>query len=802
MPFKKRLCLILVLIFFSFPNFLTAEVIETAKIRGLKIRHVPDKKFDQHYRRKVAFCIGIDAYQSYPELECAVNDAQTMASVFKGHQFDEVILVTDKDADKENILNELLRFKSAAHEDDLFVFYFAGHGQTITRKSDNRKMGYLVPVDCNTGKEEDEGISMGIINNIATTMPNRHILFLIDCCYSGYGLARAAAAPSQKPSDHSQLKKYLASMLSLPSVQILTAGGKEDQALEYGGHGIFTYHVLQALQGETPESADGALTILELASYVKQKVTADSNGRQSPRFGYIRGNGDIVFITGKEERKVSVDTEKKLDVDDDFFASAEKEYKQAYNLKQKGYYLKAEQKMSNLYVQMHLNSKLDGENAIKYILFLAEICHKMEKNELSRFYAEKILELKANKEDQAKAMGYIAISWLKTGYYQRGWNELQKGLDYVNCEIGHDNLSAARFYFYICDYYYLIHDYKKAIPYAEKALGLFKKYLGRENEDVADAYNALGILYSALIDPQKTFEYHNKALEIRLKLLGKKHPSTLYSYINLGTYYNGKGDVDKALDNYLKALDGLEEMLGKDHPDLARLCNLIAGAYSNKKEYNKARDYAQRALSIMSEHLGDDHPDLVYIYETLAGIEFALDNKFQSLKYLQFGLKIREEKLGADNIACAHSANYLALVYYAVDDYSQAVYYFQQASKGFEKHYGKNDLNTAHAYRDLGRSYNELQKYREAAHNLQLYYQIYTSIYGVNDQKTEKAKNEYENALAAQKKLEKQSSGGIYDILDDVKEEMELERQKKQQEQKEKSRDEEFNSIIDGLLGN
>ena len=89
-------------------------------VRAIKVKRV-DKKFPNYYRRRVAFCIGINNYTNFPTLEYAVKDAQDIAGVLKGYDFDEVSLLTDARATKRTIVNELLRFKSESEENDLFV---------------------------------------------------------------------------------------------------------------------------------------------------------------------------------------------------------------------------------------------------------------------------------------------------------------------------------------------------------------------------------------------------------------------------------------------------------------------------------------------------------------------------------------------------------------------------------------------------------------------------------------------------------------------------------------------------------
>lgn len=262
--------------------------------------------FEQTYRRRVALCLGVNEYAAFPSLEYAVADAQSVGALLRSYGFDEVLVWTNGDISKDRVVNELLRLKSEAAEDDLFVFYFAGHGQTVPLP-DGGERGFLIPPDCDPGRVAEQGISMGILKDIADMMPNRHTLFLVDACYSGYGLSRSARGMSVRPAADSagELKEYVATMLSKKSAQVLVAGGKQDQAQETAGHGMFTRTVLECLSGKTPEAADGLVEASELSNYVRQRVKVESKGRQTPQYGWLYGEGDVLFVTGREQRQAA-----------------------------------------------------------------------------------------------------------------------------------------------------------------------------------------------------------------------------------------------------------------------------------------------------------------------------------------------------------------------------------------------------------------------------------------------------------------------------------------------------------------
>src|SRR5210317_1908171 len=84
-------------------------------------------------------------------------------------------------------------------------------------------------------------------------------------------------------------------MMQTRSIQILTAGSRSEQAIEAQGHGLFTEHLLAALSGTADINTDGYITATEIYATLRPRVTHQSYSRQTPQFGYIEGNGDIIF---------------------------------------------------------------------------------------------------------------------------------------------------------------------------------------------------------------------------------------------------------------------------------------------------------------------------------------------------------------------------------------------------------------------------------------------------------------------------------------------------------------------------
>src|SRR5581483_10248490 len=127
-------------------------------------------------------------------------------------------------------------------------------------------------------------ISMDTLRKVSDRLPAKHILYVVDACYSGYAIY-TRAVPDE----------LLDEMVRKPAIQILTAGRQGDEAQERQGHGVFTDVFVRGIRGDA-FPGKGWLSLEELAIWVKQRVFAESGKRQLPQFGSLSGEGQFVFL--------------------------------------------------------------------------------------------------------------------------------------------------------------------------------------------------------------------------------------------------------------------------------------------------------------------------------------------------------------------------------------------------------------------------------------------------------------------------------------------------------------------------
>ena len=260
-----------------------------------------------------AVVIGIDDYAHWPKLGHAVRDAESVKTLLVtklGFKADHVISLQNQSATRTNVMtafNEQLPKSGLKKTDNLFVF-FAGHGGT-RHLSSGRDLGYIIPVDAGTDDLAGDAIPMTELQNISEALVARHVIFVMDACYSGLGLVRGGGASTRNGN-------FLRDNAHRVGRQMLTAGGADQMVADGGpgGHSIFTWTLLQGLSGKADLNGDNIITGTELAAYIAPAVASVS--AQTPAFGSLPGSegGEFVFTLAANEEYIS-DATPQLPVD-------------------------------------------------------------------------------------------------------------------------------------------------------------------------------------------------------------------------------------------------------------------------------------------------------------------------------------------------------------------------------------------------------------------------------------------------------------------------------------------------------
>lgn len=248
--------------------------------------------------------IGVDDYEhnNIPDLRFAESDARAFADYMRdeaGVPADHVEVLCGPAANLRDVQSTLgTQLRRKARPEDTAIIYYSGHGAPEQDANDPDGDGlekYLLPYDAEPEDLFATAISMGQVARIFGRLRAERVVFIADTCYSGASGGRTLP----KPGRRGQLSSDFLERISRGKGRvILTASGanqlsREDPKLK---HGIFTYYLLEGLQGKADDDGDGYVTVQEIYAYVSERVRAKTQGEQHPVW---KGEVQIPIVLGR-----------------------------------------------------------------------------------------------------------------------------------------------------------------------------------------------------------------------------------------------------------------------------------------------------------------------------------------------------------------------------------------------------------------------------------------------------------------------------------------------------------------------
>ena len=239
-----------------------------------------------------AVIIGVSKYKhSTLDLKYADRDAEKLYQLLLapqgGHfQKEYICKLTNKDATRRNITRALRSFLKKPAREDLVIIYFACHGSPDPDRPGNV---YLLTHDSDPQDIAGTALPMGDIDRaLKDTLLSEKVIILADTCHSaaiGGGIRSRAVTESTL-----LINRYLKEISQArQGTALLTSAEANEVSFEDkrwgGGHGVFTYYLLQGLRGEADLNNNGFVAVGELFEYVRENVKKATNHRQHPSIG-------------------------------------------------------------------------------------------------------------------------------------------------------------------------------------------------------------------------------------------------------------------------------------------------------------------------------------------------------------------------------------------------------------------------------------------------------------------------------------------------------------------------------------
>ncbi len=243
--------------------------------------------------------VGINQYKN-PRmvLNYAKPDAESFEKIIneRGVQLYknlEVHTLFDEDATRAAILNKMDELAAKIHQEDVFIFYYAGHGSMV----DDRF--FFIPSESlrlyDLSSLQRDAIEANVLQEKLKNIHALKQLIVMDACQSGASVELLASRGAAE-------EKAIAQLSRSAGIHVMASAGSEQFAAEFAelGHGLFTYLLVKALQGDADGAPkDGKVTIYELKSYLDDQVpelTRKLKGKPQYPYTFSRGQDFPVVV--------------------------------------------------------------------------------------------------------------------------------------------------------------------------------------------------------------------------------------------------------------------------------------------------------------------------------------------------------------------------------------------------------------------------------------------------------------------------------------------------------------------------
>jgi hypothetical protein len=255
-----------------------------------------------------AVIIGISQYKDtrIAPLRYASTDARSLYEWIVSPQggryaLSMVKLLTDADATGANIKKALFEWLTQAIEEDTVTIYFAGHGSP--QSPDHPENLFLLPYDTQYDSVPTTGFPMWDIETaLKRFIKAKKVIVITDACHAGgVGQAFDVARRSGRGLTVVPVSSSLQNLSRISEGVCIISASDDNQLSQEsaqwgGGHGVFTFHLLEGLKGKADYNKDGTVTLGELIPFLSEQVRRETRNAQTPT---VAGRFDPALSIGK-----------------------------------------------------------------------------------------------------------------------------------------------------------------------------------------------------------------------------------------------------------------------------------------------------------------------------------------------------------------------------------------------------------------------------------------------------------------------------------------------------------------------
>jgi signal transduction histidine kinase len=283
-------------------------------------------------------------------------------------------------------------------------------------------------------------------------------------------------------------------------------------------------------------------------------------------------------------------------------------------------------------------------------------------------------------------------------------------------------------------------DVTQSIDYSQEALVLAEKLAFAKG--ISQSYWRLAQRHWDIADYPKALHYAYECLKVSQKNRDQAQIADAWNII--GIINNAQGNTQSAIKNFEKSLK-IHETIGNSVGQ-AKVLNNIGEVYKEKKEYNQALKYYFQALRINDNV--NFNPGRGVCLNNIGEVYLAQKNFAQALEHFVKSLKIKS--LTNNKRSQANTLNNLAITYQKIREYPNALRHAQIALETATQ--GKALADRVRANQILSEIYGEIQDFEKAYQYQLTYNQLHDSLF--SKERAEKI-NDLQTRYETQKREQK-----------------------------------------------
>jgi hypothetical protein len=218
---------------------------------------------------KRALIVGIEHYldDGISSVPHAHTDATAFAHTLQAHGFDEADqhLLLNTQATKTQLDHHISLFLRGVQQDDTLFVYFAGHGLAINSQN------YMLCHDSIPSRIDTTSIAIHDLLTEMHSSPCQRIALFLDCGHGGPELDGTTRS-GLTAMDDEELTAFIESS-EYHAVFSACRSDETSHSSDSLGHGIWAYHLIEALSGAAPDACEATLiTATSLQDYLSRSV--------------------------------------------------------------------------------------------------------------------------------------------------------------------------------------------------------------------------------------------------------------------------------------------------------------------------------------------------------------------------------------------------------------------------------------------------------------------------------------------------------------------------------------------------